>query len=439
MSVTGVVATSAPAPGARRSYTRRRRRGPLAPALCALLWLALVARAAGLAGAPAHAVLADGGAPNVAYTVGAGRGGGDLVAIDIARRQVIWRLAVGGDPRAVLLSADGRFAYIAQAAANAIAIVDASTRQLAGTIPTGQGPDALAIDSTATGFLYVANAGSDTVMAVDPGARSVVATIPVGQRPVSIAIAGPGSGITAPNDAEMYVANSGGDTISVVSTEHSAVIATLPAPGGPLAVVIPATGGIAYVGTRAGTVLAYSLADHRLLGALLQLRGSAAGVMDYDGVTGQIYVPDAASGTLDVLRPATAGSAGAPSSLPAEPARTLAIAGGPAAVAITVDGAYGFVAERDAGRVAQFDVATRAILATFAVGGGPRAIITGAYPPGGALPTGNQPIPPPAGPQAHPFPLLADLLFAGLGVALLASAIVALRYRQRVVKRRRTT
>src|SRR5579863_8317460 len=125
-------------PGARRHTTL---------ATCVALWLTLLASA--LAPVSGHA-LADGGAPNMAYAVGAGTAHGDLVAIDIAQRRLLWRLGVGGGPRAVLLSVDGRFAYIALAAANDLAIVDTSARQIAGTIPMGHAPSALAIDSTAT-------------------------------------------------------------------------------------------------------------------------------------------------------------------------------------------------------------------------------------------------------------------------------------------------
>jgi hypothetical protein len=96
-------------------------------------------------------------------------------------------------------------------------------------------------------------------------------------------------------------------------------------------------------------------------------------------------VPDAAAGEVAVLAPAAAGGDGTPT-VPAEPARTLSPGGEPAAVAITFDGAYGFVAEPGAGRVAMFDPATRRTLATFDVGGAPSAIITGPYPPAVAGP-----------------------------------------------------
>ena len=74
---------------------------------------------------------ADGGAPNLAYVAGGGPGGNDLVVIDVAKRQVTATIPVGGAPAAVVLSADGRFAYVTQSAANSLAIVDAAARKVA--------------------------------------------------------------------------------------------------------------------------------------------------------------------------------------------------------------------------------------------------------------------------------------------------------------------
>ena len=347
---------------------------PLAPLLALALALALV---------PSAAVRADGGAPNLAYVVGGGSGGGDLTVIDIAKRKVTGHVTIGGDPASVLLSADGRYAYIPQTAKNQVAIVDTRSLSVTATMAAGPGPKSVVIGFTANApLLYVADSGGNTVTVLNPDTRRAVATIPVGVQPSGLAIAGLGSGIreTNPNDAEIYVANTGSDTVSVISTERRAVIATIPAPGGPVGVVIPSAGGVAYVSTRAGTVLGISIIDHTLLGTLLQLHGQP-GQMDYDAITGEVYVPDPAAGVVDVLAPVAAGDPGQPATLPPQPERTMAFAGGPAAVAITFDGALGFVAERDAGRVAMLDVGARQTLTTITVGGAPHAIITGAYPP----------------------------------------------------------
>ena len=383
---------------------------PLAPLLALALALALV---------PSAAVRADGGAPNLAYVVGGGSGGGDLTVIDIAKRKVTGHVTIGGDPASVLLSADGRYAYIPQTAKNQVAIVDTRSLSVTATMAAGPGPKSVVIGFTANApLLYVADSGGNTVTVLNPDTRRAVATIPVGVQPSGLAIAGLGSGIreTNPNDAEIYVANTGSDTVSVISTERRAVIATIPAPGGPVGVVIPSAGGVAYVSTRTGTVLGISIIDHTLLGTLLQLHGQP-GQMDYDAITGEVYVPDPAAGVVDVLAPVAAGDPGQPATLPPQPERTMAFAGGPAAVAITFDGALGFVAEHDTGQVVMFDVAAHHTLATISVSGHPRAVITGAYPPILSQQTAS---------------IVGVLLYVAIGVVLLAVIVFYLRYAQRI-------
>ena len=329
--------------------------------------------------------LADGGAPNLAYIAGGGSSGNQLVVIDIGQRRVTGRIAIGGRPAGVVLSTDGRYAYVTEPADNALAIVDANARQVVARVPLGTAPTALALDLADTpNLLFIADSGSGTVTVVDPSRRRVRATIPVGMHPAGLAVALPGTGISAtdPHDAEVYVANTLSNTVSVISTRLMRVIATIPAPGGPIAITIPQVGGVAYVSTHAGTVLALSLATHQDVGVIFRTGSGPLGAMDYDAVTGQVYVPDPSADVVDVLSPIALDAHGgyAPAS-PAEPVHALPIGGGPVAVAITFEGSYGFVAQRSAGTVTMLDATTRQIRATILVGGTPDAIVTGAYPP----------------------------------------------------------
>ncbi len=352
--------------------------------LLALLWSVSVLLGVSLGAAPM--ALADGGAPNLAYVAGAGANGEDLAIIDIGQRQETGHVTIGGAPTGVILSADSRFAYVTERAANRVAVVDTRAKQVTATIAVGAAPTAIAIDpNPSPTTLYVVNSGSNTLAILNGETHSVVATLPVGAQPSGVAVAASNSGIANTNDEEVYVANSGGNSVSVVSVTQRRVIATIPAPGAPLAVTIPSSGGgVAYVTTRSGAVLAISLSAHRLLGTLWQAPGAPAGaqlgVMDYAAVTGQVYVPEAATGQLAILAPAT-DSGAAPPVFPAEPTRTLAFGGAPAAVAITFEGSYGFVAEHASGQVAIFDATTHHTLGVVTVGGAPSGVVTGAYPP----------------------------------------------------------
>ena len=346
--------------------------------------------------ASSPAAHADGGAPNLAYVVGGGSHGDDLVVVDIAQRKVAWSLSLGSQPRGVVLSADGRFAYVTEADANRVAIVDARAQQVIGSVAVGAGPAAIAADPMGGLYsLFVANTKSNTLNQVDAGTRQIRATVTVGQQPVALAVATPMSGIQDsgdPSTREVYVANRASQTLSVITASDSnksagasgsgdlKLTATIPLPEPPCALTVPGTGGIAYVATCPGKVLAIGLASHRVLGVLLPDLGGAPGMTDYDAITGQIYVPVPTKNQVVILRPAGLGADGRLVA-PAEPLRTLTFAGGPAAVAITFDGALGFVAERDGGNVDEIDVTTRNRLGGVFVGGAPLAIITGPYPP----------------------------------------------------------
>ncbi|MGH2485234.1 MAG: YncE family protein, partial [Ktedonobacterales bacterium] len=328
-------------------------------------------------------VRADGGAPNLVYVTGAGAHGDQLAIVDIGKRQVIADTPVGAGASAVALSTDARSAYVANAHSGQLTIVDTRSHKVSANIHVGVGASSLVLDLIHLPYhLFVASSGSNTVSVVDPDARKVVATVPVGRAPTGVAIVYSGNGLRAGNtpDAEVYVANSGSKSLTIISASTFQVKATISLPDVPVGVVIPGLGGIGYVSTLDGSVLAVNLATHQLLGTVYTFQGTP-GAMDYDAVTGDIYVPYAAAGMVAVLRPAAVPAAGAAFTPPAEPVRTLAFTGDPAAVAITFDGALGFVAQQEGGSVAMFDGATHKPLTTIAVGGAPTALVTGAYPP----------------------------------------------------------
>lgn len=366
---------------ARRAMLRRIRPAASAVGFAVLALAALMGMVA-----PVGAARADGGAPNLVYVAGAGQHGDDLAILDIASRKVTGHVHLSGTPTSVVLSFDARYAYVTEATANQLAVVDTRTLQVAATVAAGRHPQAVVLTSSGSvNALFITARDSNAVVIINADTRRPLATVPVGAQPLGEALAAQGSGINDPdiNDAELYIANSGSDSVSVISTDRRRMIATIPIPGSPIDVAIPPTGGVAYVTTQTGAILALSLARHTVLGTLFQLPGghTPGDQMDYNAVTGQISVPDPAGNVVYILRPASAGDAGQSPSLPAEPARALPISGGPAAVAITFDGAYTFVTQRDTGHVAMIDTPTRQVLATISVGGTPHGLVTGAYPP----------------------------------------------------------
>jgi DNA-binding beta-propeller fold protein YncE len=365
---------TARAENASRGAPCRRRRAGLA--LGALAWLLLSWLA------PVPAAHADGGAPNLAYVVSraATGNGGYLAAIDIAQRKLAWRIALASAPSAVQLSVDGRTVYVAESGAHGVVLIDARSHHETAALATGAASD-LALDVSVTGALFASNSAPGTLAAVDTESAKVAAYIPVGVGATGLAVAGPGSDSARPQDSEVYVTHPEADSVTIVSATRHTVVATVTVPGGPQAVVAPGTGGLAYVTTRAGTVEIIGLSDHRVRGTVYAAPGDEFGRMDYDAVTGAIYLTDVTRDQALALAPASINGDGGATHIPAEPARTTHIAGGPSAVAVTFDGAFAFVTQREAGSVTMLDLAAHQTLAAIDVPGHPVAVITGAYPP----------------------------------------------------------
>jgi len=62
--------------------------------------------------------------------------------LGLSSEYVVKRISVGGNPRGVVFSPDGRFAYVAEALSDTVAVIDASDFSMAGRIDLG-GPDAV--------------------------------------------------------------------------------------------------------------------------------------------------------------------------------------------------------------------------------------------------------------------------------------------------------
>jgi DNA-binding beta-propeller fold protein YncE len=306
---------------------------------------------------------ADGGAPNLAYVAGATHGVG---VIDISQQKVTNSISVNGNPQMILLSLDGRYLYVTQPALGRVAILSARTGKIICTANLPGQPSLLALGPQ-SGSLYVAGNGASIVSALNPTTCAVQRTFQ-SQSPVygiGVGLVGAGNNL----HDQLWVS---GTTSLTYFDPNGQPSGSIPVAGEPQYLSLP--GGYAlYVTTRQGGVDAVEFATRRVIPLI---SGGKYGPMDYDAVTGEIYVPDEQNQQLDVLTPWTPGTA----STPHEPNRIVHLSSSPLAVAITSDGQLGFVALSD-GKVAMLDVPGRTITNTIAIGGTPHFIITGLYPP----------------------------------------------------------
>ncbi len=329
-----------------------------------------------LVGLFAQTALADGGAPQLAYVSGAAQGIG---IIDIARRGETGSIATDGNPGAVLLSLDGHALYVTQPTRGRVTVIAAKTGKTLCTVTLPGQPSLLAL-SLDTTVLYVAGQGDTSVRALNPDTCAVQRTFETHQPIYGLAVAAS----TAP-DATPLTPNQlwiTGPTSLTIYEVNGHLLGTVPVAGGPQYISIPG-GFTAYVTTHQGTVVAVDLNSRRVVRTLLS--EGQFGPMDYNAITGEVYVPDRQHNQLDVLTPVTVDMA----AIPREPARVIKLGGSPQSVAITSDGQFGFVALSN-GQVLMLDIPGRSVVTSIAVGGSPHFIITGLYPPGNSSPSTQQ-------------------------------------------------
>ena len=360
---------------------------------------------------------ADGGAPQLAYVAGAAQG---ISIIDIAQRRVTGTISISGDPHTALLSPDGHALYVTQPKLGRVAVITAKTGKTLCTANLPGQPSLLALSLDAT-VLYAAGPGDTRVRALNPETCAIQQTFETHEPVFGIAV----TASTAPNATpstpnQLWIT---GTTSLTVFEVNGHLLGSIPIAGGPQNICIPG-GFTAYVTTRQGTLVAVDLNTRQVLHTLL--RGGQFGAMDYDAVTGEVYVPDRQHNQLDVLNPVTLGT----TVTAQEPARILPLSSTPQSVAITSDGRLGFVALSN-GQVLMLDVLGRSIIISIAVGGTPHFIITGLYPPVYSPTSSTQQTatPPSAAMPTSNLLLIVSMVLAG--VLLLGTFWLSWRYYQK--------
>lgn len=347
---------------------------------------------------------ADGGAPNLAYVTGAA---GGMSVIDVAQRRVVRSITVSGDPHMALLSPDGSLLYTSQPASDRVLVIQARSGQpqCSATVP-GQ-PSWLAL-SPQSDVLYVAGPGEAHVYVLGSQSCKLLHTFSTPGPVSSLAISLLGGAF--PKHTGLYQ--------FWVATPHSVIaydtdgtmLEQFPVDG-PQGFCIPAAGFALYVSTRHGTVVAIDMMLHKVTAPLVH--ADTVGTMDYNATNGEIYVPDTLRKQVLVLPPINPGQPLSASKI----VQRIVPPGAPTSVAITSDGQLGFIALLD-GHVSMLDVPGHQVITTLAVGGQPRFIITGLYPPVPAQPEAQ------TAPATSSFPW-RSLLFI-LFVALFCAAFIAL-------------
>ena len=121
-------------------------------------------------------------------------------------------------PRDIVMSPDGKRAYVALEDSGEIAILDTESNRVEKTVSVGSYPGGLALSPDGK-VLYFAHRDSDLVSVMDTAQAKVVRKIRVGKHPWDIAL--------SPTGDQMFVVNQGEPSISVIDTKSFEVKATI--------------------------------------------------------------------------------------------------------------------------------------------------------------------------------------------------------------------
>ncbi len=175
------------------------------------------------------------------------------------------------NPVALALDPATHTLYVAMPGTNALTTLGTLGGQPAGqpgeNWPTGNYPDAIAVDSAAK-RVYVANVQSNNVTVIDPSDRHVIATIPVGRAPSGIAV--------NPTTHHVFVTNLLDNTLSIIDGASNTGISTLPVLAQPYGVATDPTYNLAVVASNDafGTTV---IMDYKTGGAPDTVYNTAAG------------------------------------------------------------------------------------------------------------------------------------------------------------------
>ena len=211
--------------------------------------------------------------------------GGEVWAIDTESHAVVAKIPVGKHPAHVVLTPDGRFAYVTNGGENTVSVVDTEARRVAATIPVGAYPHGIRISPDGH-EAYVANLKGGTVSVIDIREKKEVAQIPVGKGPAQTGFAPDGrlafvslsqenkvalidpaarkvlkkiavgtvpiQVYATPDSKMLLVANQGtkqkpGNTVSLIDLTDSKVVNTVRTGPGAHGVVVDREGRYAYV------------------------------------------------------------------------------------------------------------------------------------------------------------------------------------------------
>ena len=150
---------------------------------------------------------------------------GAIWAVDTQTYAVTAKIAVGRHPAHVVITPDGRHAFVTNGGDNTVSVIDVQAGKTVGTIPVGEYPHGLRISPDGR-EAYVANLKAGSVSVLDTVAMKEVARLPVGKGPAQTGF--------APDGATVFVSLSGEDRVALIDRASRKVLGKVAVGTGPI-------------------------------------------------------------------------------------------------------------------------------------------------------------------------------------------------------------
>ncbi len=144
------------------------------------------------------------------------------MVIRIGDDQVIRRVARGERPRNVVLSPDGKFAYVPKETDSSLSLINTTTNSIIKSVPVpGENSRPVGVIVRPDGGrVYVLTSRGGRIVAFDGHTLKLLGSAPVGRRPRGMAL--------SPGGRYLYAANGPSNEVSVVDTTDMTIVATIP-------------------------------------------------------------------------------------------------------------------------------------------------------------------------------------------------------------------
>jgi YVTN family beta-propeller protein len=279
--------------------------------------------------------------PNGRQAYVANRAAGVVTVVDTAVDRVTATIPVAaGPPQFLAFSPDGRTVYVSiwdeARTITAVGVLDTTSNSMATTIPVRTRPYLGAVTPDGK-WLYVPNHDSGTVSVIDTATEVVTTEIEVAPNPHSIEFSHDGT--------RAYIANHESNVVSVLDTSNNTVLAEVPVDNSPHSVAVhPTRPLVANVNYAAGTVTMIDTNSEQVVARIPVGRSPQDITWAPDGRFA--YTANVDDNTVSVIDADTM-----------TVTATIPTGGSPTSVAVGPDGTTGYVTNLDDGTLTLLNLA----------------------------------------------------------------------------------